>query len=93
MAEKVVKSFTNEEKERVLNIQSKVVSITARLGEIEVDVRGLDDKFKQLKDEKEQLLSSYGELRLEESKLSTELREKYGDGTYDVKTNTFTPTE
>ena len=36
MAEKVVKEFSQEEKSKIENIQTKVLQITARLGEIEM---------------------------------------------------------
>ena len=36
MAEKVLKSFSEEEKKKITEIQSKVLSITSRLGEIEI---------------------------------------------------------
>lgn len=93
MAEKVVKSFTEEERNRIFEIQNKILSLTSRLGEIEIDVTILDKKFSELKSEKEQLVNSYDELRAQEDTLASELREKYGDGTYDIQSNVFTPTE
>ena len=91
MAEKVVKEFSQEEKSKIENIQTKVLQITARLGEIEIDVNTLETQFSNLKDEKINLMKSYSELRVEEQTLAGELREKYGEGTYDIKTNQFTP--
>jgi|TARA_B100000035_G_scaffold10361_1_gene8808 chromosome segregation ATPase len=91
MAEKVVKEFSQEEKNKIENIQTKVLQITARLGEIEIDVNTLETQFSNLKDEKINLMKSYSELRVEEQTLAGELREKYGEGTYDITTNQFTP--
>jgi|TARA_B100000085_G_C18292943_1_gene410974 chromosome segregation ATPase len=91
MAEKVVKEFSQEEKSKIENIQTKVLQITARLGEIEIDVNTLETQFSNLKDEKINLMKSYSELRVEEQTLAGELREKYGEGTYDITTNQFTP--
>ena len=91
MAEKVVKEFSQEEKNKIENIQTKVLQITARLGEIEIEVNTLETQFSNLKDEKINLMKSYSELRVEEQTLAGELREKYGEGTYDITTNQFTP--
>ena len=38
-------------------------------------------------------MDSYNELLNEEKELSVKLREKYGEGTYDINTNTFTPSK
>ena len=93
MAEKVLRSFSEEEKKKITEIQIKVLSITARLGEIEIGITTLESQFSSLKDEKDTLMKSYRELVDEENKFGEELRSKYGDGTYDVQTNTFTPSK
>jgi|TARA_R100000030_G_scaffold84272_1_gene67375 chromosome segregation ATPase len=91
MAEKVIKEFSKEEKSKIENIQTKVLQITARLGEIEIDVNTLETQFTNLKEEKLNLMKSYSELKVEEQTLAGELRKKYGEGTYDITTNQFTP--
>ena len=91
MAEKVIKEFSQEEKKKIEQIQTKSLSITARLGEIEIDVNTLETQFSNLKNEKQELMKTYQNLREEEQSLASELRTKYGEGTYDVPTNTFTP--
>ena len=91
MAEKVIKEFSQEEKKKIEQIQTKSLSITARLGEIEIDVNTLETQFSNLKNEKQELMKTYQNLREEEQSLASELRRKYGEGTYDVPTNTFTP--
>lgn len=91
MAEKVIKQFSNEEKSKIEEIQSKVLRTVARLGEIEIDVNTLETQFSNLKNEKENLMKTYSDLRVEEQTLANELKEKYGEGTYDITTNQFTP--
>ena len=91
MAEKEIKSFSKEEIKKITDIRSKVLSITSRLGEIEISVMSLENQFDELKNEKNSLIKSYNELANEEKELSVDLRGKYGEGTYDVNTNTFTP--
>ena len=39
----------------------------------------------------EQLQQKYLQLRGDEIKLATELKEKYGDGEFDINTGIFTP--
>ena len=51
MAEKVIKEFSKEEKSKIENIQTKVLQITARLGEIEIDVNIFETQFTNLKEE------------------------------------------
>ena len=51
----------------------------------------MEAQFNEMKLEKNTLMESYRELSNEERELSVELRAKYGEGTYDVATNTFTP--
>jgi len=46
-----------------------------------------------LKTEKQNLIDDYSTLRQKEAELSNELKEKYGEGTYDISTNQFTPTK
>jgi predicted nuclease with TOPRIM domain len=93
MEEKIVKEFTNEEQKRIYDIQAKVLTVTSRLGEIEIDIQRLEQTFGQLKDEKKTLLGDYDNLRTEETELGNGLREKYGEGTYDIEKNTFTPSK
>ena len=66
MAEKVIKEFSQEEKKKIEQIQTKSLSITARLGEIEIDVNTLETQFSNLKNEKQELMKTYQNLREEE---------------------------
>ena len=91
MAEKVLKSFSEEEKKKITEIQSKVLAITSRLGEIQLAYLSFEESMKSLQEERQGLVESYKESVNEANELAKVLREKYGDGTYDVQTNTFTP--
>ena len=91
MEEKTIVNFTEEEVGKVAGLQQKVLTINTRLGEIELEIYDLESKFQALKDEKQSLINSFGEVRKEEMELGKVLRDKYGEGTYDIGTNTFTP--
>jgi hypothetical protein len=93
MEEKTVVQFTQEEVNKIQEFQQKVITTNTRIGEIELLIHGLEQEFQELKNEKQSLINGYTTLRQEEMELGAELKEKYGEGTYDITTNQFTPTK
>jgi chromosome segregation ATPase len=93
MEEKTVVQFTQEEVNKIQEFQQKVITTNTRIGEIELQIHGLEQEFQALKSEKQSLIDGYTTLRQQEVELSAELKEKYGEGTYDINTNQFTPTK
>ena len=93
MEEKTVVQFTQEEVNKIQEFQQRVITTNTRIGEIELQIHGLEQEFQSLKSEKQSLIDGYTTLRQEEMELSAELKEKYGEGTYDITTNQFTPTK
>ena len=93
MEEKTVVQFTQEEMNKIQEFQQKVITTNTRIGEIELLIHGLEQEFQELKNEKQSLINGYTTLRQEEMELGAELKEKYGEGTYDITTNQFTPTK
>jgi len=91
MEEKTIVNFTEEEVGKVTGLQQKVLTINTRLGEIELEIHELETRFQSLKSEKQTLINSFSEVKAEEVELGKSLRDKYGEGTYDIRTNTFTP--
>ncbi len=91
MEEKTVIQFTQEEVSKIQEFQQKVITTNTRIGEIELQIHGLEKEFQSLKNEKPSLNAGYTNLRQQELELSVELKEKYGEGTYDINTNQFTP--
>jgi len=91
MEEKLVKQFTEQEVTEIRELQQRVLTIISRIGEVELNIQELESTFQELKNEKATLINAYGEIRVQESELGKRLREKYGDGEYDIETNTFTP--
>ena len=91
MEEKTVIQFTQEEVSKIQEYQQKVITTNTRIGEIELQIHGLEKEFQSLKNEKQSLIDGYTNLRQQELELSVELKEKYGEGTYDINTNQFTP--
>lgn len=93
MSEKVVKQFTEEEVAEIKGLQQQVLTTISKVGEVELNIQDLEDSYKALQNEKNSLISEYNNLRIKETEIGKRLREKYGDGTYDISTNTFTPIE
>jgi len=91
MSEKTIVNFTEEEVGKITGLQQTVLTINTRLGEIELEIYELESTFQALRNEKQTLISSFGEARKEEMELGQVLRDKYGEGTYDIGTNQFTP--
>ena len=91
MEEKTIVNFTEEEVGKVTGLQQKVWTINTRLGEIELEIHQLETRFQSLKSEKQTIINSFSEVKAEEVELGKSLRDKYGEGTYDIRTNTFTP--
>jgi len=85
--------FSEEEVNKIQEFQQKVITTNTRIGEIELQIHGLEKEFQALKSEKQSLIDGYTNLRQQEMELSVELKEKYGEGTYDINTNQFTPTK
>ena len=62
MEEKLVKQFEETERERLLEFRQKGIAVTARLGEIEIQSKELEEIFANLREEKNELISNYKEL-------------------------------
>jgi|LakMenEpi03Aug12_release.lakeMendotaPanAssembly.Ray.scaffolds.fasta_scaffold00261_89 hypothetical protein len=91
MEEKLVKQFTEEEVIEIKELQQKILITISRIGEVELNIQELENAFQELKSEKVTLINSYNDVKVQELQLGKRLREKYGDGEYDISTNTFTP--
>ena len=85
--------FTQDEVSKIQELQQKVMTTNTRIGEIELLIHGLEREFQELKNEKQSLIGEYANIQQHEMELSVELKEKYGEGTYDISTNQFTPTK
>ena len=78
--------FTNEEITKLRNLQAKFSNATVQFGQLKLSQIKLEESEKLLK---EALIN----LEKEETSLAKSLTEKYGKGTLDIETGTFTPAE
>ena len=91
VGEKIVIKFEKEEIEKIQKFKNDYADVTAKLGEFEIELLVFEQQKKQLDSYKEQLQQKYLQLRGDEVKLANELKEKYGDGEFDINTGIFTP--
>ena len=89
--EKEIVKFTEEEISQVKGFRESFSQITARLGEIEIENIILKSQQNNLDKFKAEEEAKYVKLRADEIKLAGELKEKYGDGEFDLETGIFTP--
>ena len=78
--------FSDEEIEKIRAIQVEYQQIIYRLGQLEIEKKILDKKSTELN-------SLYNDILLKETELVTALSTKYGVGTLDLESATFTPLE
>ena len=81
-----VKKFTPEEIESLKNIQTRMDQIISQLGRVHLSQIKLDEQERLVKDE-------ISKIEKEEQDLAKTLSDKYGRGSVDIETGTFTPTE
>lgn len=83
--------FDSEELAKIKDLQTKYQTITARLGQLEVDHLLLGQALDRLEESKGKLQSEYLDVQAEEKEFVTTLNTKYGAGNVDISTGIFTP--
>ena len=78
--------FTNDEITKLRTLQSKFNNATIQFGQLKISQLKLEESETILK-------KALAELENEETTLAKSLTEKYGKGSLDIETGTFTPAE
>lgn len=81
-----MKQITQEELEKIKDLQTKFQNSISELGALEYDLNELNRAIKQLHDKKDETISYISVLREKEIEFSKELSEKYGNGVIDIST-------
>ena len=81
-----VKKFTPEEIESLKNIQIRMDQIILQLGRVHLSRIRVNEQEELVKNE-------ISKIEKEEQDLAKTLSDKYGRGSVDIETGTFTPTE
>jgi hypothetical protein len=81
-----IQKFTPEELTSLREFQSRMEQIISQLGRVHLSKIKLDEQETLIKDE-------IKKIEEEEQKLASNLSDKYGKGSLDIETGTFTPTK
>jgi predicted nuclease with TOPRIM domain len=76
--------FTNEEITELRELQSKINQVTLQFGQLYITKNRLGEQENLLKNQ-------LSELQKQEETLAQKLSTKYGEGSLDIETGTFTP--
>tara|TARA_R110000744_G_scaffold317886_2_gene424457 strand:+ start:217 stop:477 length:261 start_codon:yes stop_codon:yes gene_type:complete len=86
MAVKTPQKFNSEEIENLKDLQMRISQLTNQFGQLYLGKIKVEEQETFLKDQ-------FSKLEKEETSLAKSLSDKYGKGTLDIETGTFTPTE
>ena len=85
------KKFTEEEMKEIKAIQEKYVSFQRDLGQISIARIRTEQQIDEMNDAEKKLIDEFKKTQKDEKKLIDKVTEKYGEGTLDPQTGTFTP--
>lgn len=85
--------FEEEEIKKIQKFRDDFSEITAKMGEVEIELTLMEAQLSKITEYKSKLRNEYIQLRESEIKLANELKEKYGEGEFDINTGLFTPNE
>ena len=83
--------FTSDEMDKIKEIQSSYVGIQQAFGQVEVGRLRLEQQLDATQQASVELRDRFSEVQKEEQKFIEELNTKYGDGSLDLESGTFTP--
>ena len=82
--------FSKEELDKIKEIQKSYIGIQQAFGQMEVNRLRLDQQMQTLDKASDELRLKFAEIQNSEQKLIEEFNKKYGDGTLDLESGTFT---
>ena len=85
------KKFTEEEMKEIKAIQEKYVSLQRDLGQLSIARIRMEQQIEEMNDAEEKLIAAFKKTQEDEKKFIDKVTEKYGEGTLDPQTGTFTP--
>ena len=83
--------FTQKEMDKIKEIQSSYVGVQQAFGQLEVNRIRLEQQLDSTQQASSDLRDKFLETQQNEQKFIEELNEKYGDGSLDLESGTFTP--
>ena len=83
--------FSQEEMDKIKEVQSSYVGIQQAFGQVEVGRLRLEQQLDATQQASSDLRDKFLGTQQDEQKFIEELNEKYGDGSLDLESGTFTP--
>ena len=83
--------FSQEEMDKIKEIQSSYVGVQQAFGQLEVNRIRLEQQLDATQQASVELRDKFSETQNNEQKFIEELNTKYGDGSLDLESGTFTP--
>ena len=83
--------FSQEEMDKIKEIQSSYVGVQQAFGQLEVNRIRLEQQLDSTQQASVELREKFSEVQDNEQKFIEELNKKYGDGSLDLESGTFTP--
>tara|TARA_R110001592_G_scaffold30514_1_gene109172 strand:+ start:462 stop:743 length:282 start_codon:yes stop_codon:yes gene_type:complete len=87
------KKFDSEELGKIKDLQTKYQTITAKMGQLEVDRLLLEQAMQRLDNSRSELTAEYETTQTDEKQFVSDLNSKYGAGNVNIATGVFTPTD
>ena len=85
------KKFTEEELNKISNIQEKYIEIQQKFGQVKLGKLRLENQQKTLEKLEESLLDEFEQIQIDVKDFVDNITKKYGDGTLNPETGIFTP--
>ena len=83
--------FSQEEMDKIKEIQSSYVGVRQAFGQLEVNRIRLEQQLDATQQASSDLRKKFSDVQGDEQKFIEELNTKYGDGSLDLESGTFTP--
>jgi len=85
------KKFTTEEIQEISKLQNRYQTAIFQLGELQIRKYSVEQELGNIKSVESKLQDEYLKIQQDESLLLKNLSDKYGEGSLNIKTGTFTP--
>ena len=83
--------FSQEEMDKIKEIQSSYVGVQQAFGQLEVNRIRLEQQLDATQQASSDLRKKFSDVQSDEQKFIEELNKKYGDGALNLESGTFTP--
>ena len=83
--------FSQEEMDKIKDVQSSYLGVQQAFGQLEVNRIRLEQQLDATQQASVELRDKFTETQQNEQKFIEELNKKYGDGSLDLESGTFTP--